>query len=128
MDSGDTAWGAAIVATITALGTGLVAWLHKRSARETQRVATFESIKTWMAEDRERREARVAELEAKVAGLEEQQREQERQRREQEERHTRSQRMLMSYVRDLREEIQRAGGVPPPPPEGLDWSPWDGLD
>lgn len=91
------------VALLALLGTAYTAYTTRSSARESQRVPTFESITARLDKEREETERVVTEL-------------------------RRSQRMLLSYVRDLREALRRTGAEPPPPPPELDLSPWDDLN
>ncbi|MET8693647.1 hypothetical protein ABZV65_14010 [Streptomyces bauhiniae] len=91
------------VALLALLGTIYTGVTSRAAAREQTRVPTFESITARL--DKER-----AEMEREITDLK------------------RSQRMLLSYVRDLREALRRTGAEPPPPPPDLDLSPWDDLN
>lgn len=103
--------GSAIVIAVLALvGTAYTAWTSKTAARESAKVPTFESITKRLDDERERREKEVDEVRGRLSRAE------------------RSQSILLGYVRDLREAVRRAGGVPPSPPPGLDLSPWDSLE
>jgi len=90
------------VAILALLGTVYTAYSSRSAARESLKVPTFDSITKRLDDERQRRESEVTELK-------------------------RSQRMLLSYVRDLREAMRRDGIDPPPPPASLDLSPWDDL-
>lgn len=109
MSSG-TGWGAIAIAVIALVGTAYTAWTSKAAARESARVPTFESITSRLDLERERREHELTEVKERLSRAE------------------RSQRVLLGYVRDLREAIRRAGAEPPRPPADLDLSPWDSLD
>jgi hypothetical protein len=91
------------VAFLALLGTIYTGVTSRAAAREQAKVPTFESITKRLDQEREKREQEVSEL-------------------------RRSQRMLLSYVRDLREALRRTGVQPPPPPPDLDLSPWDDLN
>lgn len=90
------------VAILAMLGTVYTAYSSRAAVRESAKVPTFDSITKRLDDERLRRETEVTEL-------------------------RRSQRMLLSYVRDLREAMRRDGIDPPPPPSDLDLSPWDNL-
>ncbi|WP_263165380.1 hypothetical protein [Streptomyces sp. SCSIO ZS0520] len=98
------------VAVLALVGTVYTAATSRSAAREQAKVPTFESITRRLDDERERREAEVQELKGRLSVAE------------------RSQRILLGYVRDLREALRRTGAEPPPPPAELDLSPWDDLD
>lgn len=95
-----SALGVAFLALLGTIYTGVKA---QATAREQTKVPTFESITKRLDEERRENKGEIAELK-------------------------RSQRMLLSYVRDLREALRRTGVQPPPPPPDLDLSPWDDLN
>ncbi|MFJ2631047.1 hypothetical protein ACIO6U_03660 [Streptomyces sp. NPDC087422] len=109
MDSG-TGWTAVIVALLALLGTAYTAHQSRAAGRETARRDDFQLLYDRQDRERERREEEVTQMRTEMRGMQ------------------RSQRLIASYVRDLREAIRRLGGEPPPPPAGLDLSPWDELD
>ncbi|WP_328934136.1 MULTISPECIES: hypothetical protein [unclassified Streptomyces] len=98
------------VAFLALLGTIYTGVTSRAAAREQQRVPTFESITKRLDDERQRHENKTRELEERLSVAE------------------RSQRILLSYVRDLREALRRTGVQPPPPPPDLDLSPWDDLN
>lgn len=108
MDSGGLT--AVVVAGFALVGTGYTAHQSRAAGRESARRDDFQLLYDRQDRERERREEEVTEMRTEMRGMQ------------------RSQRLLASYVRDLREAIRRAGAEPPPPPAGLDLSPWDDLD
>ncbi|MFE1767308.1 hypothetical protein ACFW81_24200 [Streptomyces angustmyceticus] len=95
-------WTAVIVAVLAMLGTAYQARQSRLGAGETAKRDNFQLLY-------ERQDKEMTEL------------------RERQNRMDRSMRILLSHVRDLREFIRRAGAEPPPPPDGLDLSPWDEI-
>lgn len=106
----NTSWTAVIVAALALLGSAYTARQSREAGRESTRRDDFKVLYDRQDRERERREQELSEMRTRFTLLE------------------RSQRLLLSYTRDLREALRRSGSEPPPPPTGLDLSPWDDLD
>lgn len=108
MDSGGLT--AVVVAGLALVGTGYTAHSSRAAGREADRREDFQLLYDRQDRERERRDEEAAEMRTELRSV------------------RRSQRLLVSYTRDLREAIRRTGAEPPPPPADLDLSPWDELD
>ncbi|MEE4546450.1 hypothetical protein V2S66_31360 [Streptomyces sp. V4-01] len=108
MDNGGVT--AVVVSALALVGTGYTARSARAAGRENARRDEFQLLYERQDRAQERQDREMSEVRGEVQTLK------------------RSQRLLVSYVRDLREALRRSGSEPPPPPAGLDLSPWDDLD